>query len=110
MFYAGLEPRGSIALPGKYTIKLGYGGQSQSVPLTIAADPRAKGPLTSLRQKFALSMEVYHDLDALHRGEDIRTLKGEVTASVKKAAGKPNGGVLAAEGVVLTRQSDVARI
>ncbi len=43
-FYAGLEPRGPIALPGKYTIKLSYGGQSQSVPLTIAADPARERP------------------------------------------------------------------
>jgi photosystem II stability/assembly factor-like uncharacterized protein len=105
-FYAGLEPRGPIALPGKYTIKLSYGGQSQTVPLTIAADPRVKGPLTGLQQKFALSMEVYHDLDALHRAvNDIRALKADIAAAAKKATGKPSAAGLAAEGAALTKQA-----
>ena len=105
-FYAGLPPRGPIALPGKYTIKLTYNGQTQTVPLTIAADPRVTGPLTGLQQKFALSMQVYHDQDALHRAvNDIRAVKGEVTAALKKANGKPNVIALAAEGNALIKQA-----
>jgi photosystem II stability/assembly factor-like uncharacterized protein len=94
-FYAGLEPRGPIALPGKYSVKFSYNGQTQTVPLVIAPDPRVKGPLTGLQQKFVLSMEVYHDQDALHRAvNDIRTAKSEVAAATKKAG----NAALAAEG------------
>jgi len=103
-FYAGLPPRGPIVLPGKYTVKLTYDGQTQSVPLTIAADPRVKGPLAGLQKKFALSMEVYHDQDALHRAvNDIRAAKGEILKAVTGANGK-SGGALASEGSALVRQ------
>lgn len=108
-FYDGLPPRGPIALPGKYTVKLSYGGQTQTVPLTIAADPRVKGPLTGLQQKFALAMQVYRDQDALHRAvNDIRAAKGEVAATMKKANGKPNGAALAREAnALIARASQV---
>ena len=77
-FYAGLPPRGPLVLPGNYTIKLTYDGQTQTVPLTVAArSARPKGSLAGLQQKFALSMEVYHDQDALHRAvNDIRAVQG----------------------------------
>lgn len=105
-FYAGLQPRGPIALPGKYTIKLTYDGKTQTAPLTIVADPRVKGPLTGLQQKFALAMQVYHDQDALHRAvNDIRAVKSEVTAAIKKTNGKPNNAALATEGNALVQQA-----
>ena len=105
-FYAGLPPRGPLALPGQYTVKLTYQGQTQTAPLTLAVDPRVKGPLTGLQQKFALSMEVYHDQDALHRAvNDIRAFKGEVAAALKDSAGKPGGAAFAAEGNSLVQRA-----
>ena len=51
-------------------------------------------------------MEVYHDLDALHRAvNDIRALKADVAAAVRKATGKPSAAGLAAEGAQLTKQA-----
>ena len=83
-FYAGLPPRGPIALPGQYTIRLVYAGRTQTAPLTIAADPRVKGSLAGLDQKFALAMQVYHDQDALHRAvNDIRAAKAAIAGTLK---------------------------
>jgi photosystem II stability/assembly factor-like uncharacterized protein len=105
-FYAGLPPRGPIAMPGKYTVKLSYNGQTQSVPLTIAQDPRVKEGVAGLQQKFNLAMEVYKDQDTLHRAvNDIRAVKGEIAADLKKAAGKPNSAALSAEGNALVKQA-----
>ena len=105
-FYAGLPPRGPIALPGEYTVTLTYGGHTQTVPLTIAADPRNRGSLAGLQQKFALSMEVYQDQDTLHRAvNDIRALKSEVAAAMKETSGKPHGAELTAEGNTLLKQA-----
>jgi photosystem II stability/assembly factor-like uncharacterized protein len=85
-FYAGLPPRGPIALPGQYTVRFVYAGKTQTVPLTIAADPRVKGPLTGLDQKFALAMQVYHDQDALHRAvNDIRAARAKIAGALKNA-------------------------
>ena len=106
-FYAGLPPRGPLVLPGNYTVKLTYAGQSQSVPLAIAADPRNRGSLAGLPQKFELAMEVYHDQDALHRAvNDIRTVKSEVAKALKTAgSGKPHDAALTKEGDALLEQA-----
>jgi hypothetical protein len=105
-FYAGLPPRGPIVLPGVYTVRLTYAGQMQTAPLTIAPDPRdAEGSLEGLRQKFTLSMQVYHDQDALHRAvNDIRAVKRDVAAALAKSSG-PRGTALTNEGNALTRQA-----
>ncbi len=105
-FYAGLPPRGPIVLPGRYSIRLAYGGHSQVVPLSIVADPRDKGSLAGLQQKFALSMEVYRDQDALHRAvNDIRAVKGAVAAALTKVNGKADSARLTAEGNALLERA-----
>jgi len=105
-FYAGLPPRGPIALPGEYTVRLSYEGQTHSAPLTLKADPRVKGPLTGLQEKFALSTEVYHDQDALHRAvNDIRAFKGEVGNALKESGGKSGSSALATEGNSLLQRA-----
>ncbi len=105
-FYAGLPPRGPIALPGNYSLKLTYAGETHTAPLTLQVDPRVKGSLVGLKQKFALSMEVYHDQDALHRAvNDIRALKSEVAATLKEASGKPPSAALTVEGNTLLKQA-----
>ena len=84
-FYAGEPPRGPIAMPGRYTVKLTVGGKTETVPLDLLLDPRDHGNAPGLAQKFALSMEIYHDQDALHRAvNDIRTAKAQIAALHKK--------------------------
>jgi len=105
-FYAGLPPRGPVALPGEYTVKLTYEGQTQTAPLNLKVDPRVTGPLAGLQQKSALSMEVYHDQDALHRAvNDIRAFKGEVAAALKEAGGKSGSAALLSEGNSLIQRA-----
>jgi photosystem II stability/assembly factor-like uncharacterized protein len=105
-FYAGLPPRGPISLPGHYTLKLTYAGETHTAPLTIRADPRVKGSLEGLKEKFALSMEVYRDQDALHRAvNSIRAAKSEVATRLKQAHGAPTGASLIAEGNMLLKQA-----
>ena len=105
-FYAGLPPRGPIAFPGEYTVRLTYNGETHTAPLALRADPRVKGSLEGLKQKFALSMQVYHDQDALHRAvNDIRALKSEVATALKEANGKASAAALSAEGGALIKQA-----
>ena len=98
-FYEGLAPQGPIVLPGHYTIKLTVAGKSQTAPLEILIDPRVKGSEAGLQQKFALAMEAYHDIDALHRAvNDIREVKAQVAALHKKQGGNSASAALLAEG------------
>jgi photosystem II stability/assembly factor-like uncharacterized protein len=106
-FYAGLPPRGPLVLPGNYTLKLSYAGQTQTAPLTINADPRVKGTLAGLQQKSALAMQVYHDQDALHRAvNDIRAVKRDVAAALKEASGSSGSTALTSEGNALVKQAE----
>jgi photosystem II stability/assembly factor-like uncharacterized protein len=102
-FYAGVPPRGPIVLPDAYTLRLGYGGETRTAALTIAADPRDRGAaLAGLRQKFDLATEVYRDQDALHRAvNEIRAVKTRVAALSAGAAGKPRGAALEREAAAL---------
>jgi photosystem II stability/assembly factor-like uncharacterized protein len=105
-FYAGLPPRGPIVMPGNYVLRLNYAGQTHTAPLTIQADPRVKGSLAGLQQKFALALEVYHDQDVLHRTvNDIRTFKSQVAAALKAGSGTPNSAALTAQGNALLQQA-----
>ena len=105
-FYEGLAPQGPVVLPGKYTVKLTYGGKTQTAVLTLLRDPRVKGPDTGLDRKFALWMEVYRDLDADHRAvNDIRSTKNAIAAALKKA--KNDAALAAAGNALAAKASDI---
>jgi photosystem II stability/assembly factor-like uncharacterized protein len=104
-FYSGEAPRGPIALPGRYTVRLSYGDYTQSVPLEIRVDPRVKGPLDGLQQKFALAIEVYRDQDRLHRAvNDIRAFKAAAAAATHERDGG-SAKTLASESNRLTQEA-----
>jgi len=87
--------------------ELTVGGKSQSAPLELMLDPRVKNA-PGLAAKFALSMEVYHDQDALHRAvNDIRDAKNLVANTHKNHA---NDKALLARGDAIAKQSGDAQI
>ncbi|HEY3777192.1 MAG TPA: hypothetical protein VGL35_03970 [Rhizomicrobium sp.] len=105
-FYAGEPPRGPIAMPGHYTVKMTVAGKSQTVPLALMLDPRDRGNAPGLAQKFALSMQVYHDQDALHRAvNDIRAAKAELAALHLKPGA--NAGLAGKADGLLRQASDI---
>ena len=105
-FYAGLAPRGPLVLPGDYTLELKYNGKTHTAPLTIHADPRVKQSPEGLEKKFALSMQVYHDQDALHRAvNDIRRFKGDVETIQKETANTGRSAAMKSEGDSLLRSA-----
>lgn len=61
-------PRGPLALPGGYTVRLTAGGETQTRPLRLRMDPRVKAPPSALDQQFRLSMRLY---DAINRIFDL---------------------------------------
>ncbi len=66
------EPRGPLALPGTYSVRLTVDGRMHSAPLTVKMDPRVKTSAAGLRQQFDLSMRLSRALTALapRRTED----------------------------------------
>ncbi len=67
------EPRGVIALPGQYKVKLSVDGENFTEPLTVKMDPRVKTPIADLKRQFDLAMEVVEMMNQGH-GEVGRLL------------------------------------
>src|SRR5262249_45685804 len=49
------SPRGPIAVPGQYTVKLHVANNTFSQPLTVRMDPRVKTPAAGLAKQFEVS-------------------------------------------------------
>jgi photosystem II stability/assembly factor-like uncharacterized protein len=78
-FYSGNGPKGPLALPGDYQVKLTSGGKSQTAPLHLAIDPRTKGAEAALQKQFALAVQVNTHISQLHQAvNEIRDLKTQI--------------------------------
>jgi hypothetical protein len=78
-FYSGNGPKGPLALPGDYQVKLTVGGKSQTVPLHLAIDPRTKGAEAALQKQFALAVQVNGRISQLHQAvNEIRDLRSQI--------------------------------
>ena len=75
------EPRGPVALPGRYEVRLTVGSRVLTQPLTIRMDPRVRATPTALAQQFAaatrLSAAMGRDYDAL---QAVRALRAKISA------------------------------
>jgi len=78
--YTPAEPRGPVALPGEYTVRLTVDGTSYSERLRVKMDPRVLTPELGLRQQFELSMRIKRALDGRGDNESAerRRLMGEL--------------------------------
>jgi photosystem II stability/assembly factor-like uncharacterized protein len=80
-FYGGEGPRGPLALPGDYQVKLTAGGKSQTVPLHLVIDPRMKGSEAQVQKNFALSVKINDHISQMHQAiNEIREMKGQIKA------------------------------
>ncbi|MEP7077866.1 MAG: glycosyl hydrolase [Chthoniobacterales bacterium] len=78
-FYSGDGPKGQLATPGDYQVKLTVGGKSQTVPLHLVIDPRMQGAEPAVQKQFALSTQVKENISQLHQAvNEIRDMKAEV--------------------------------
>ncbi|HJT82134.1 MAG TPA: hypothetical protein VJ719_13135 [Chthoniobacterales bacterium] len=78
-FYSWGGPRGPLALPGDYQVKLTVAGKTQTAPLKLVVDPRTKGSEPALQKQFALSMQVHDRIGQLHQAvNEIREVKTQI--------------------------------
>jgi photosystem II stability/assembly factor-like uncharacterized protein len=90
-FYSGVGPRGPLALPGTYQVKLTAEGRTQSVTLSILEDPRVDVAAADLEKQFELSLAVYHSIDRMHEAiNQIRDLRLQVQSLRKRFGDDPN--------------------
>lgn len=76
-----VEPRGPVAMPGEYTVRLTAGGVTHEATLTIEMDPRVETPVAALQEQFDLSMAI-RDAMAAREGalERLRASGDDVPA------------------------------
>jgi photosystem II stability/assembly factor-like uncharacterized protein len=92
------EPRGPIALPGAYTVKLTVDGKSFTQPLTVKMDPRVKTPPTALKRQFDLAAKVM-ELMSRAKSPDKARVNGELSRlleAIEGADAAPTPAMLAA--------------
>jgi hypothetical protein len=78
-FYSGTGPKGPLALPGDYQVKLTLGGKSQTAPLHLVIDPRNKGQEAALQKQSTLAMQVNDRISQLHQAvNEIRDLRSQI--------------------------------
>jgi hypothetical protein len=84
-FYAGEGPRGPLALPGDYQVKLTVDGKSQTAPLHLVIDPRVKDSAAGLQKSFDLAMQVNSRISQLHTAiNEIRDTRSQLEALHKR--------------------------
>jgi photosystem II stability/assembly factor-like uncharacterized protein len=104
------EPRGPIAAPGLYTVKLTAAGRSYTQPLTLKMDPRIKTLPAGLIQQFTVATKISdamrQDYEALAQVRQIRsqlnTLRSHAgvqsQSALREAIGALDGKAAALEG------------
>jgi hypothetical protein len=86
-----IPPKGPMALPGTYQVRLTVGGQSQTAPLELRQDPRLVISQADLEKQFELERQISRRLTALHNAVNgIRELRAQLNGleqRYKSAAG-----------------------
>ncbi len=87
-FYeSDVAPKGTMALPGIYQVKLSVAGKSYTAPLEIKPDPRSTATPAELEQQFELEQRISRRLTVLHKTvNQVRDLRGQVQAMSRKYA------------------------
>ena len=84
-FYSGSGPKGPLALPGDYQVKLTVAGKSQTAPLHLAIDPRTKGAEDALQKQFELAVQVNDRNSQLHQAvNEIREVRAQIDSLHKR--------------------------
>jgi photosystem II stability/assembly factor-like uncharacterized protein len=82
-----LEPRGALALPGRYAVKLTLEGKSYSRPLVLKMDPRVKSPATELAKQFAMQSAAAAAMnESFEALTEVKSTREQVKAAMEKAS------------------------
>ena len=72
--YDERDPRGVLAVPGRYTVRLTAGNESLSAPLTVIKDPRSSATAEDMAAEFDLATQLMGMLGEVH--DVVRQIQG----------------------------------
>jgi hypothetical protein len=86
---APVAPRGPLALPGRYTVRLTVDGATQEQPLELTMDPRSKVDAAVLADTLALQRDVSAAMGASYDAlVEVRAVRKSIAASKEKAGSR----------------------
>jgi photosystem II stability/assembly factor-like uncharacterized protein len=89
-FEGDIPPKGPMALPGTYTVRLTVGGESQTASLELRKDPRIEIPQADLEKQFELERQITRRLTALHNTVNgIRELRAQLNGLEQRYRNAP---------------------
>ncbi len=96
---------GPEAVPGAYQVRLTVNGKSSTAPLEIKADPRLKVTQQDLEKQFDLLMKIRERVTQTHDTvNQIRDIRGQITALNKRLENNPHAKVIADAGKQLDKK------
>ena len=85
-----IPPKGPMALPGTYQVRLTVAGQSQTQPLELRQDPRLSVSRADLEKQFDLERQLTRRLTSLHNTVNgIRDLRAQLNALAQRYKNVP---------------------
>ncbi|HWK10524.1 MAG TPA: hypothetical protein VNR64_10760 [Vicinamibacterales bacterium] len=85
--YNERDPRGVLAVPGQYTVKLTVDGRVVSAPLTVVKDPRSSATQEEMAAEFDLATQLMGMLGELHTVvRQIQAVRAQVDSVSTRAA------------------------
>ncbi|MBZ5553437.1 MAG: glycoside hydrolase [Acidobacteriia bacterium] len=73
------EPRGPLALPGTYTVRLTAGGKTYTQPLTLKMDPRISTPAAGLEQQFKLAAQIAEAMEQDYKAlQEVKKIRAQL--------------------------------
>jgi|SRR5579864_8061682 len=96
---------GPKALPGMYQVRLTVNGKAYTAPLEIKADPRATASRQDLEKQFDLLLKIRERVTQTHDAvNQIRDIRGQITALNKRLENDPHAKVIADAGKQLDKK------
>lgn len=96
---------GPEALPGKYQIRLTVNGKQYTAPLEIVPDPRLKVTQQDLEKQFDLLIKIRDRVTQAHETvNQIRDIRGQITALNKRLENQPQAKTVADAGKQLDKK------
>ena len=100
-----LPPKGPMALPGNYQVRLTVAGKSQTVPIEVRMDPRVQISRADLEAQFDLEQKVARRLTALHQAiNELRDMRTQIEGLNRKYAGAATWAPVRAEADELVKK------
>jgi photosystem II stability/assembly factor-like uncharacterized protein len=87
------DPRGVLAVPGGYTVKLTVDDRVLSAPLDVVKDPRSSATTEGMTAEFDLATELMGMLGELHTVvRQIQSVRTQIRAAKARGAGRSDAG------------------